>query len=269
MFDLANVTIGADPEFFVGKRNEVLSAHTIHLGSKEHPTATPNGHIQNDGMAVEVNVKPSKSKFEFIANCGLVLQDLEKKIKEVDPEMYLICNSTAHFTPQYLETVPESAKELGCSPDWNAYDMAENPRPDGKVDFRTAGGHIHIGFGSDFSCTALEHIGRCAEISKQLDYTVGLYCLDFDRDRKRAELYGKAGSFRPKSYGVEYRTLSPLWLAETHRTAMVYTGTIKALRLLNEGRVLDEEFEGLAREIIDKGEFEWRKMYPDLEKAIA
>jgi hypothetical protein len=269
MFDLANVTVGADPELFVGKRNTIISAHTVNLGSKEHPTPTPHGHIQNDGMAVEVNVRPAKSKFEFVANCGLVLADLEKHVKAADPEMYLVCQPTAHFTPEYLKEVPESAKELGCNPDWNAYEMAENPRPEGDVWFRTTGGHLHIGFGSGFNCNSLEHIGKCAEIAKQLDYTVGLYCLDFDRDRTRAQLYGKAGSFRPKHYGVEYRTLSPMWLLEARHTSMVFTGCIKALRMLNEGRVLDEEFEGLARSVIDSGEYKWREIFPEMEKALA
>ncbi|HUP80335.1 MAG TPA: hypothetical protein VM260_17400, partial [Pirellula sp.] len=130
-------------------------------------------------------------------------------------------------------------------------------------------GHIHIGWGSGFSPDSLEHIGVCAEIAKQLDYTVGLYSLEYDDDKTRREMYGKPGSFRPKPYGMEYRTLSPLWLKETRHTSMVYQGSIKALRMLNEGKVLDEQFEGLARYIIMSGKKNWRTQYGAIEKAIA
>jgi hypothetical protein len=268
-FNLANVTIGADPEIFVGKSDEIVSAHAMGLGTKDQPMATEHGSVQVDGLALEVNVKPSKSRFEFIKNCADVIKDLDGLVKKADPEMYLIVRPTAFFTPQYLESLPEVAKELGCNPDWNAYELRENERPDASGPFRTSGGHIHIGWGDDFNPESMEHIGLCAEVAKQLDYCVGMSSLDFDKDAKRRELYGKAGSFRPKKYGMEYRTLSPMWLLSMQHTSMVYQGCIKALRLLNEDRVLDEEFDGLARDIIDQNITKWREMHPELEKSIA
>jgi len=267
-FDLANITIGADPEIFVGKRDEIISAHWLPFGTKAKPRDTDNGSVQVDGMALEVNVRPSKSRFEFVKNCTAVVQDLEKLVKEADPEMYLIVRPTAFFTPAYIESLPETAKELGCNPDWNAYELRENERPDATGNFRTSGGHIHIGWGSDFNPESMAHIGLCADVAKQLDYTIGMSCLDFDTDKTRRELYGKAGSFRPKPYGMEYRTLSPMWLLSVQHTTMVYTGAIRALRLLNEGRVLDDEFDGLARDVIDQGITKWRELHPSLEEAV-
>lgn len=269
LFNLADVTIGADPEIFVGKRNEVVSAHHLPFGTKAKPLPTKHGSIQVDGMALEVNVKPSRSKFEFIQNCALVMKDLEEAVKKADNEMYLLVQPTAFFTPQYLESLPEEARELGCNPDWNAYEMAENPRPDASGNFRTTGGHVHIGWGSGFNPTALDHIALCATVAQQLDYTVGLNSLDFDTDKVRRELYGKAGAFRPKPYGMEYRTLSPMWLLSLNHISMIHSGCIKALRFLNEDKILDAEHKGLARKIINEGNRDWRKEYPELEKAIA
>lgn len=268
-FNLAGITIGADPELFLGKGNDIISAHTLPFGTKDKPRPTASGSVQVDGLALEVNVRPARSLMEFVVNCGGVINDLERLIKETDREMYLVCQPTARFTPQYLESLPDSAKELGCNPDWDAYDLRENERPDGGGSFRTTGGHIHVGWGNGFNPESLEHIGLCAEVAKQMDYTVGLYSLDFDTDKTRREMYGKAGSFRPKPYGMEYRTLSPMWLKETRHTSMVYQGSIKALRMLNEGKVLDEDFEGLARSVINSSNRDWRLEFPELEKAIA
>lgn len=263
-FNLANVTIGADPEIFVGKDNEIVSGHHLPMGTKANPLKTKHGSVQVDGLALEVNVLPSKSRYEFIKNCANVIKDLDDLVKAADPEMYLIVKPTAWFTPQYLESLPEEAKELGCNPDWNAYELRENERPDASGSFRTSGGHIHIGWGEGFNPDSMQHIGLCAEVAKQLDYCIGLPSLDFDQDSKRRELYGKAGSFRPKPYGMEYRTMSPMWLMSMGHTSMVYQGSIKALRLLNEGRVLDEEFDGLARDCIDQNITKWRELHPAL-----
>ncbi len=268
LFHLPNVTIGADPEIFVGKANEIVSGHTLPFGTKEKPMVTKHGHVQIDGMALEVNVKLSENKVMFVRNCADVIGDLERLVKSCDPEMYLVCRPAARFTEKYLETIPESAKELGCNPDWNAYEMRENERPDAATTLRTAGGHVHIGWGSGFNCDSLEHIGTCAEIVKQLDYTIGLHSLEFDRDKERRELYGMAGSFRPKPYGVEYRVLSPMWLLNIKHQGMIWDGVMKALRMLNQGRVLDEEFEGLARECINHSKYEWRSEFPELVKAL-
>jgi hypothetical protein len=269
MFDLANVTIGADPEIFVGKRNEIVSGHHLPFGTKDKPRATANGSVQVDGLALEVNVKPSRTKFEFVQNCSSVIKDLERLVKEADNEMYLIVTPTARFTPQYLESLPESAKELGCNPDWNAYTLSENPRPDATGSFRTAGGHVHIGWGSGFNTNSLEHIAQCAMVAQQLDYTIGLFGIEIDHDVTRRELYGKAGSFRPKPYGMEYRTLSPMWLCNIKHISAVHAGCIKALRLLNEDKILDATFQGAAQSLIDSGEHKWRELYPEIEKAIA
>jgi hypothetical protein len=267
-FDLANITIGADPEIFVGFRNEIVSAHHLPFGTKSKPRKTLHGSVQVDGLALEVNVLPSKSRFEFITNCGNVIADLERLLKIQDKEMYLVVQPTARFTEAYLESLPEEAKELGCNPDWNAYEMRENERPNANGHFRTTGGHVHIGWGTGFNTEALDHIGTCAEVAKQLDYTIGLASLDFDTDKTRREMYGKAGSFRPKPYGMEYRTMSPMWLLSSGHTAMVYQGCIKALRMFNEGKILDEDFCGLARDCIDRSVSTWRTDWPDLEKAI-
>jgi hypothetical protein len=268
VFNLAGITIGADPELFVARRGVIVSGHTLPLGTKAEPLKTTNGAVQVDGMAVEMNIPPTTEKVKFIQSCGYVLQDLEKLIKKSDPEMYLVCQPSARFTETYLAEVPESAKELGCNPDWDAYDMQQNPRPNAPAGLRTAGGHVHIGWGDGFNCDSLEHIGLCAEVAKQLDYCIGLPSLGWDLDNERRSLYGKAGAFRPKPYGMEYRVLSPMWLTSVTYLSVIWSGCFKALRMINEGDILDERFDGTARNLINNNTISWRTLYPDIEKAI-
>jgi hypothetical protein len=46
----------------------------------------------------------------------------------------------------------------------------------------------------------------------------------------RKKLYGKAGAFRPKSYGVEYRTLSNFWIFEEKYIDWVYSAVESSLQ---------------------------------------
>ena len=41
----------------------------------------------------------------------------------------------------------------------------------------------------------------------------------------RRKIFGRAGSFRPKNYGIEYRVLSSWWIGKPEYTALVYSLT--------------------------------------------
>ncbi len=53
------------------------------------------------------------------------------------------------------------------------------------------------------------------------DLFLGLPSAGADKQGKRRELYGKAGRYRPTSYGIEYRVLSNYWLFNEHWTAEI------------------------------------------------
>jgi hypothetical protein len=79
---------------------------------------------------------------------------------------------------------------------------------------RTAGGHLHVGFIADNSADVKdsEHVSDCITLIKQIDSYFRGFEILWDKDKQRRNMYGAAGAFRPKSYGVEYRTLSNAWL---------------------------------------------------------
>lgn len=258
------VLLGADPEVFVKKAGVFVSGHTFPCGTKERPRLIRTGAVQVDGMALEFNVKPSRSKAEFVGNVVRVFNDLNKIVAKADPEAELVVIPTANFGSDYIQSMPEDVRQLGCNPDHNAYTKLPNPAPNGDLPFRTGAGHVHVGFTENADVTDYDHYSLCCALSTQLDYYLGLPSLDWDGDSQRRQLYGKAGAFRPKSYGMEYRTLSNAWVADKKLMSYVYERTMQAIEDLNDGIVLDERYPGLAREVIDNNVLDWDKKFPEL-----
>lgn len=226
-----NIKIGADPEVFIKNNFGNISAHTMLPGTKEEPFIVPNGAIQVDGVAAEFNIDPASTEDEFLFNIKHVLSILRDMLPE---------GNEINISPSEvfdLSGLPEGVTNLGCSPDFNAYTLRQNKQPDGKsTSMRTAAGHLHIGWGIGMDVKSQRHFNTCANVAKQLDAYIGLPSILFDDDNKRRELYGKAGAFRPKPYGLEYRTLSNKWLTSDKLIRFVYTNTLSAIKTLMSGK---------------------------------
>jgi hypothetical protein len=67
-------------------------------------------------------------------------------------------------------------------------------------------------------------------------FTVGSVLMDEDLLRK--QLYGKRGAFRPKPYGVEYRSLSNFWVQKPEYIGWAWDATARAMDAWQEN-VLD------------------------------
>ena len=231
---------GADPEVFVRDREtkKFVSAHGMIKGTKYEPTKVKNGAIQVDGMALEFNVNPSRlmgDKFFFRT------QSILNLLSSLIPSKYeVVVAPVARFDQEYIEKQPDVAKRLGCEPDYNAWTGKMNQPPQASAPFRTAAGHIHIGWWTRPIRDQERAYIMAAEAAKQMDCTVGLASVILDRSpdsRMRRTLYGKAGAFRPKPYGMEYRTPSNFWIQGPHFPVIARL-TMEATRLLNEGTLL-------------------------------
>jgi hypothetical protein len=236
-------TIGCDPEVFVTNRGRPASAYGLLQGTKESPFKTRGGAYQVDGMAAEFNTDPVPLRDrwnyrvdEHFNQWNRLITQQIKTIRESLPDGHGIrIAPTMEFGKEFLDTQPDAAKELGCDPDYNAYTLKENPRPDGERTFRTGAGHIHIGWGADIPPLNEEHMEICANFVKMLDATVGMFMAFVDRDPKRRELYGKAGAFRPKPYGVEYRTPSNVWITNRDMRRCVWVLVQDAIDQMTKG----------------------------------
>lgn len=259
--------IGGDPELFVVDGNgEFVSGHLFPCGTKAAPRKTTHGAVQVDGIALEFNVVPSGERDGFIRNFKAVLNDLNQIVEEIRPGSSLKAIPTAEVGYKFLEMVPEENRELGCNPDFNAYEMAQNEAPNGKLPFRTGSGHVHIGFcePNDENTDDFMHFLKCCTIAKELDYYLGLPSLQWDNDNRRRELYGQAGAFRPKPYGMEYRVLSNAWVNDDKLMGFVFDQTQKAMAAFDRGELLSEEYGEFAREMISSANANWADLKPEL-----
>lgn len=234
--------VGADPELWIfdNKLGKIISAHGLFPGTKEEPFRVTHGAIQVDGMAAEYNIDPASNENEFVYYNISVLCDLRDKIKELNPDLDFDFRfvPVAEFGAEYIAEQPEIARRLGCTPDFNAYENGNaNPTPDADMPFRTSSGHFHLGWTKDQDINDPEFIEACCMMVKQLDTTVGTRAAFYEGADgvKRRELYGKAGAFRPKSYGVEYRTASSNWLNNVDRMTYMYQSIVDSFDELLAG----------------------------------
>jgi hypothetical protein len=214
------LTIGADPEVFAKKDGEYISAHGLVPGTKENPFPVQNGAVQVDGMALEFNIDPAGTEQVFCHNVATVMKQL-KDMAGVE----LAADPVATFDQEYFDSQPEEAKDRGCDPDFNAWTGRQNDKPDSDLPIWTGAGHVHIGFLDEVPDN---HHAICCAFGQQLDFYLGLPSLAYDTEVQRRSLYGAAGAFRPKPYGLEYRVLSNAWVSTEELTRWVFRNTVKA-----------------------------------------
>ena len=257
------ILIGADPEVFVkNAAGEFRSAWGMIPGTKKAPFKVPKGAVQVDGNALEFNIDPAATKAEFVGNIREVYQEMGRMV----PGYNLAIEPVAMFDKAYFDALPEGARELGCDPDFNAWTRQVNERPFTNEPFRTAAGHIHIGWlPPEAYADPMDsnHFDDCCEVAKQMDYFLGMWSLTWDKDSERRRLYGSAGCFRPKPYGCEYRSLSNAWLKTEELQGWVYDAAIAGMKALEKGQLMSVEQGQVAQVAIDEGHYGWNREWSD------
>lgn len=240
---IKDIWIGADPELFLSKEGQPVSAHGLIPGSKREPHLIGYGNsIQVDGLAVEFNTKPVNIEQEFI-NC---IKNSLLDLKAMLPSYEFTQESAIRFPKEYMRSLPKEVLSLGCSPDMNAYDHNMNPPPNVRSTLRTAAGHIHIGYPKE--------LGPIVEIVQRLDLYLGVPSIILDKKgAMRRRMYGKAGAYREKPYGLEYRVLSNFWIFKEELISWVFSSVYKAIE---EDLMLQPEHCKIIRIAIDRNDKE-------------
>lgn len=250
-----NFTIGCDPEVFVADNTGLRSIIGTIGGTKDEPRRLArlgDGFaVQEDNVAMEFNIPPSNSREAFLHNVVQVRDFLNTLVN--DAFGFHMVNSSAEVFPD-AELESPMAHVFGCDPDYNAWTLAKNPLPrsDNK-NLRSCGGHIHVGY-------KFQSKNDIYETIRAMDLFLGVPSILMDNGELRKKLYGKAGAFRTKDYGCEYRTLSNFWIFDNKLIEWAYNGTQKALEAVTNG----VSFADLHKEIVQAIDYNDKNMAEQL-----
>ena len=237
--------VGSDAELFLLKNGQPYPVCGLVGGTKEDPLPVLGGNgyaVQEDNVTLEFNIPPASTAEEFQNSIGTMLAHLQKEMGKKD----LSCHSASEMIfPSAMLRDFAQAYVFGCEPDYCVWTKSVNPRPDfprfpwssahTDHELRCAGFHIHISYTVDDEPPTL---GALEALVKAQDVFLGvpLVCRETKINRiRRRQFYGRAGAFRPKPYGHEYRVLgsasltpSPVlnrWIFEANQRAINFLNT--------------------------------------------
>lgn len=230
-----NITLGADPEVIVSRGGKITHAIGLIGGTKDEPRivydkqGNPIGAVQEDNVLYEFNIQPHDTRKGFIDN----IQKMLEVGREILGQEYELTTLASHiFGDDEIKGFPDQAHVFGCEPDFFAGTGQANPKPSAPwLGLRTAGGHVHFGFDG----RVVNDESNVRDLIKLCDYALALPSMMLDEDSRRRELYGKAGAYRPKVYGAEYRTLSNFWIHSKENSGFVFDQSQKLYHMLADG----------------------------------
>lgn len=227
-----NYSIGTDIEMFFQSRTngEIVSAEGFVPGTKHDPYVfdPDNKYFSTslDNVLAEFTVPPAKTKHDWLASILKSMDYVQSLAEKANCRAVPI--PAAYLDKKYLRT--KNAREFGCDSDYNVWTRELNPKPVPKKGLRSGGLHVHVGYDDSDVLTN-------EAIVKSLDLFLGVPSILIEPENDRKKLYGKAGTFRFKPYGVEYRTLSNHFISSQELIEWVYEGTEKAVDFVNNNEL--------------------------------
>lgn len=234
---MQKLKLGCDPEaFLIDIHGQLKSSIGLIGGSKVDPRplfALGHGYaVQEDNVALEFNIPPATGRSSFIKSINDTLKHLTEMVSE-GHQLQISQLSAASFPTTELQD--PAALVFGCDPDYNAWTLDMNPKPSAEdKNLRSCGGHVHVGYDRATG-------PRSYEIIRMMDLHLGVPSVLMDKGELRKQLYGKAGAYRDKTYGVEYRTLSNFWIFNDRTIGWVWDNTNRAVEAAEKFSLTEED----------------------------
>lgn len=238
------LSVGADPEVFLKKDNNFISSELLGIpGDKNKPfKLLEELSILKDNVMLEFNIPVSKSKEELIKN----MEDSFMIIKDfLGSEIEISDVCSVNFPIEQLLT--EHAQTFGCEPDFNSWTLGINCSPNASdMTLRTAGGHIHVGYDEPNEYKSIT-------LLRLMDLYLGVPSVLLDTNTERRKMYGKAGCYRFKHYGFEYRVLSNFWIFRPELISWVWDSLEKVFETYNSlsEKELDKFINSFKKDVIN------------------
>lgn len=185
----------------------------------------PKGYkYQEDGPAVEFNIPPCYEATTFSRSVSNALNWL-KKLLEPKAIMHEMGRTSVKLKKQWLIDYPHLAT-IGCDPDFDGYSSKRRDGiPESHQLIRGAGGHIHLGYPVSMIPPDI--------LAQFCDLILALPMLKYDKQGARRGWWGRAGVYRPKEYGMEYRTLSSFWIWDANNSTMLALRALVMLQMMD------------------------------------
>lgn len=222
--------IGYDPElFFKNKLGNIVPFSKLEpkirdtIKSIGRPIGLSGEMVfKVDGVAAELNGPPTHCRDYLVPGMAQAFNALEQARKNFFPNYHLSIDAGGTVSKRTFSSLEETYRELGCNPDYNGYSLrAQQPHSDEVGLYRTTGGHLHFSWKQyDFN-QKIKDMRNAALFAIYCDFWLALPTIVMlgerhqESEAKRRLFYGKPGSFRIQSHGIEYRTLSSRGLLQS------------------------------------------------------
>lgn len=243
------LTFGSDPEFILSDEKGKLKSAIGVLPERKKKLKLGDDFFFYDNVLAECTVSPADSSEEAVESVRNSLFFLARSISP-----FRLTNISAGEFEEGEMNHSDSRKS-GCAAENCAYEM-KSISPSKvrnlfkKNNFRTAGGHIHIG-------TKLGNGHEdCIMLVRMLDLFVGVPMMIMDGSpmtSERRRIYGQAGRYRQPEYGLEYRTPGNFWLSSPRLVRLVFKLCEVVIALVGEG--IHERFWRVDRERLESDDF--------------
>lgn len=209
------ITLGCDPELFLVDRNgNAIPSCGLIGGTKDVPRLLrEEGGIRvlEDNVTLEFNINPVTNSDDLLVNVGRALDVIINDILRDQQLSFCWEQDSMMFPEELLQS--EQARMFGCDPDFEAFKQGTKrkpPTPELLKNVRCAGGHVHLGYDVENCGVPVWAIVQFLDAMATLQYRA-----HFNAESVRRKYYGLPGLYRPKEYGLEYRTPNNSWLSNT------------------------------------------------------
>jgi hypothetical protein len=246
--------VGTDCEVFLrDEHNKPIPVIGLLGGTKKEPLPVldePGYAVQEDNVMPEFNIPPADNVTSFVTSIDRMLGYIGNHF--AGKGLFIDISASKFFDPEQLQH--PQAKVIGCEPDNNVWTMGQNLVDANAAIFkrmRTAAAHVHVSYLIDGKMPNEVASTYTEDFVMVQDLYQGVPSVIFDDDKDRRKAYGRAGAFRFKDYGHEYRVLSNKWLQSSAMMAWVFSQTQECVNALNSGFRIDKKLGNLIQKCIN------------------